>query len=130
MKRQRNKQKPAANAKMSTAAASAKARSRRRIVEDSDEENEAEVNRLLRPPKRSEAETRPPAVGGRAAHNGIASAGSRGAATAAARKSVAVSDGGTSSGSEDTAWFRKPSSNAGVTVTAKRAKGMANPVGV
>ncbi|CAM9417407.1 unnamed protein product, partial [Ascophyllum nodosum] len=27
-----------------------------------------------------------------------------------------------------TAWFRKPSSNAGVTVTAKRAKGMANPV--
>ncbi|CAM9795532.1 unnamed protein product, partial [Ascophyllum nodosum] len=35
--------------------------------------------------------------------------------------------GGTSSGSEDTAWFKKPSSNAGVTVTAKRAKGMANP---
>ncbi|CAM9795463.1 unnamed protein product, partial [Ascophyllum nodosum] len=65
----------AANAKMSTVAASAQARSRRRIVEDSDDENEAEVNRLLRPPKRSDAETRP-AVGGRAAHNGIASAGS------------------------------------------------------
>ena len=112
---------------MSTVAASAQARSRRRIVEDSDDENEAEVNRLLRPPKRSDAETRP-AVGGRAAHNGIASAGSRGAATTA-RKSVAVSDGGTSSGSEDTAWFKKPSSNAGVTVTAKRAKGMANPDG-
>ena len=127
MKCQRNKQKPAANAKMSTTAASAKARPRRRIVEDSDDENEAEVNRLLRPPKRSDAGTRP-AVGGRAAHIGTASAGSRGAATAA-RKSVAVSDGGTSSGSEDTAWFKKPSSNAGVTVTAKRAKGMANPDG-
>ena len=101
-----------------------KARSRRRIVEDSDDQNEAEVNRLLRPPKRSDAETRP-AVGGQAAHDGIACAGSRGAATAA-RKSVAVSDGGTSSGSKDTAWSRKPSSNAGVTVTAKRAKGMAN----
>ena len=99
---------------MSTAAASAKARSRRRILEDSDDENEAEVNRLLRPPKRSDAETRP-AVGGRAAHDGC--------------KTVAASDGGTSSGSEDTAWFRKPSSNAGVTVTAKRAKGMANPDG-
>lgn len=116
-------------------------KARRRIVEDSDDDDDDDINtspeirakstqRTI--PRRKGAVSAGPANASGAGSSDVTRASDRSTAAAVVGVGVAGSnvtpgDAGTSSGSEDNAWYSKPSSNSGVTV--KRAKAMANPNG-
>ena len=112
-------------------------KARRRIVEDSDDDDEmiTSPETRVKPtqrtiPRRKGTVSAGPANASGSGSSDVTRASARTTAAASvgvAGLNVATGDAGTSSGSEDNAWYSKPSSNSGVTV--KRAKAMANPNG-
>lgn len=117
-----------------------KIKARRRIVEDSDDDEIVTSPEMrVKPPQRTNSRKKGAASTGPANASGAGSSGvtrasaptnaptNAAAAVGVAGLNAAMGDAGTSSGSEDNAWYSKPSSNAGVTV--KRAKAMTSPNG-